>query len=281
MENPKQLLIFTDLDGTLLNQEDYSFDAVLPVLKKLRDLNIPVIPVTSKTRSEVEILRQQLQLCDPFIVENGSGIFIPVNDHRFLVSEAEVWGNYHLLRLGFTYEEARQKIKQVEQQLNQELKGFGDLSEAEIQALTGLPDSEVKLAKAREFTEPFVTPKNTAPESIEQAVFSLGDRVVVGDRFSHLIGGNAGKGKAVTLLVELYQNSGREIVTIGLGNSPNDLGMLEVVQHPIILPGKKGIHPGLAGRDWPVASAVAPEGWAQAVTTILSHFQVYDKSPQN
>jgi mannosyl-3-phosphoglycerate phosphatase len=149
------------------------------------------------------------------------------------------------------------------------LRGFGDLSAAEIGQLTGLSPEAVKRAKAREFTEPFIHPHRLSPEELEQAVERQGFQLVVGDRFSHLIGRGAGKGKAVQWLVRHYRlgESKEKLITVGLGNSPNDLEMLEAVDFPIIIPGKKGSHPGLMGRGWPVASAPGAQGWASAVAT--------------
>lgn len=264
------LLIFTDLDGTLLNSDDYGYDAALPVLKQLQDLKIPVIPVTSKTRSEVEVLREQIGLTDAFVVENGSAVFIPISEQNLASPQTENWGDYYLMQFGFNYTEARRGLQKVAGAFNQPLKGFGDLSEAEIHQLTGLHPEDAKRAKSREFTEPFVTPKNLTDRQIEQTVNQLGFQVVVGDRFSHLIGQKAGKGKAVQWLIQQYQNSQphAKIITVGLGNSPNDLPMLEVVEIPVIIPGKKGPHPGLENRGWEVATASGCRGWAKAVREI-------------
>ncbi|NEO25915.1 MAG: HAD hydrolase family protein, partial [Kamptonema sp. SIO4C4] len=96
----KQLLIFTDLDGTLLGSDDYRYEAAVPAIAQLQQRAIPLIPVTSKTRAEVEVLRHALHLTDPFIVENGSGIFIPVGDRHFTHEAEEHAQEYHLLRLG-------------------------------------------------------------------------------------------------------------------------------------------------------------------------------------
>ncbi|WP_413160723.1 HAD-IIB family hydrolase [Capilliphycus salinus ALCB114379] len=270
------LLIFTDLDGTLLNSDDYGYDAALPVLKQLQELKIPVIPVTSKTRSEVEVLREQIGLTDAFIVENGSAVFIPISEQNLASPQTENWGDYYLMQFGFNYTEARQGLQKVAEVLNQPLKGFGDLSEAEIHQLTGLHPEDVKRAKNREFTEPFVTPKNLTSVEIEQAVNPWGFQVVVGDRFSHLIGQKAGKGKAVQWLIEQYQNHqpDAKIITVGLGNSPNDLPMLEVVEIPIIIPGKQGPHPGLQNRGWEVAILSGCQGWANAVREISRRLDI-------
>ena len=264
-------LIFTDLDGTLLNQDDYRYDPVLPVLETLKAQGVPVVPVTSKTRREVEELCKAMDLREPFITENGSGVFIPLGDTRFTLSAAEPWEDYHLLKLGCTYAEARAGLKTLSQRLGEPLRGFGDLSVEEVQERTGLSQEEAELAKTRDFTEPFVTPSHIAPEAIKAAAQDAGFRVTVGDRFSHLISPNAGKGRAAKLLIEAYQSNypNETIQTIGLGNSPNDRDMLEVVDHPIIVPGKNGPHPGLTGQNWAVAPAPGSQGWAEAVQAIV------------
>jgi mannosyl-3-phosphoglycerate phosphatase len=267
------LIIFTDLDGTLLNQEDYDYKPALPMLEQLKQKGIPVIPVTSKTRAEVEGLRQEIGLTDPFIVENGSAVFIPKDECRFVVSEANPKGNYDLKLFGCTYAEAREGLKAVAGKIGESLRGFGDLSEAEIQSLTGLPLEEVKLAKTREFTEPFVTPRHLPMEKIEQAAANYDFRVLVGDRFSHLIGKNAGKGRAVKWLMETYQAITTEkVVTVGLGNSPNDLEMLETVDIPIVIASRQGVHPGLANKNWQIAPSPGSQGWAEALVDICERW---------
>lgn len=63
--------VFTDLDGTLLDHETYSWEAARPALERLELSGIPWILVTSKTRAEVELWRKQLGNRHPFIIENG------------------------------------------------------------------------------------------------------------------------------------------------------------------------------------------------------------------
>lgn len=263
------LLIFTDLDGTLLNQDDYRYEAAIPVLEKLKTRQIPVIPVTSKTRQEVETLRQEINLEDPFIVENGSAIFVPLDSQQFILDRQNKWEGYHLELLGYTYVQVREGLAAISKNIGEPLRGFGDLSELEIEQLTGLSSEAVKQAKAREFTEPFITPNRVSGEQLQQVVESSGFRVVVGDRFSHLIGSGAGKGKAVQWLKEHYASKDK-ITTIGLGNSPNDLDMLEAVDVAIVVPGNKGVHPGLMRRGWQVAPAPGSQGWASAIAAQLS-----------
>ncbi len=264
------MLIFTDLDGTLLNHDDYRFDAALPLLKQLKDQSIPVIPVTSKTRLEVEFLRQQVAPYDPFIVENGSGVFVATQDERFSCDNCATWGEFRLMRLGCSYLQARQGLEAIAQRLGTSLQGFADLSDQDIANLTGLSMEDVGKAKAREFSEPFLTPKHYSADELENAAQAEGFNIVVGDRFSHLIGKQAGKGHAVRSLLAAYRakHPDKEIITIGLGNSPNDRPMLETVDIPIIVPGKQGPHPGLASYGWQVAPAPGAAGWAEAMQVL-------------
>ncbi|NMF86102.1 HAD-IIB family hydrolase [Nodosilinea sp. P-1105] len=269
-------IVFTDLDGTLLNSETYAYEATLPMLAKLAAQGIPVVPVTSKTRAEVAQLRQDVGLTDPFIVENGSAIYIPLEQTSFTLppktEDADDIDGYRVLPLGCNYVTARAGLKAIAQSLGRPLKGFGDWSVDQVVQLTGLSTEAAKQAKAREFSEPFMTPKNVAADDLQQAVAAMGFRVVLGDRFSHLLGGGAGKGAAVHRLVNLYQAADNP-VTIGLGNSPNDLDMLTAVDHGIVLPGANGPHPDLAHRGWTIAPAPAPEGWALAVEAALAALQ--------
>ncbi|MEW8587337.1 MAG: HAD-IIB family hydrolase, partial [Candidatus Thiodiazotropha sp.] len=71
------LLIFTDLDGTLLDHHSYDHRDALPALERLRDLQVPVILVSSKTLDELTVVMKQLRLEGPIIGENGAVIIYP------------------------------------------------------------------------------------------------------------------------------------------------------------------------------------------------------------
>lgn len=70
-------VIFSDLDGTLLDSQAYSFQAAEPALLPLRKQGTPLVLCTSTTRAEVKVLRDRLHIRHPFTVENGGTIYIP------------------------------------------------------------------------------------------------------------------------------------------------------------------------------------------------------------
>lgn len=82
----KKIIIVTDLDGTLLDCSDYSFDKALPALQLIKEKNIQLIICSSKTRKEIEHYRKKLYNLHPFVSENGGGIFIPKGYFKFQLS---------------------------------------------------------------------------------------------------------------------------------------------------------------------------------------------------
>ncbi|MGB2926372.1 MAG: HAD-IIB family hydrolase [Limnothrix sp.] len=276
-------LCFTDLDGTLLNHNDYRYDAAIPTIKKLQNLGIPVMPTTSKTKAEVLELRSALGLQDPFIVENGSGIFLAAEETRFdfaplLDAESLTlteMDERQTVILGVTYEQARQGLRQLAEQLRTPLQGFGDLSLEALGDLTALPKKDLQQACDRQFSEPFVKP-DIAIKKMAAIAAKQNLQILEGNRFCHLLGAGAAKGRAVKLLTQAWQHTHPNTVikTIGLGDSPNDLSMLETVDFPIVIPGVNGCHPELMSYiekyGWQVAPDTGCKGWSIMVEKAIS-----------
>ena len=267
----KRLLIFTDLDGTLLDRHTYRWEPAQEVLEELKQREIPVIPVTSKTRAEVLALLSQMGLRVPFIVENGSGIFFPPDQELIPPSSEKRYAGLPLIQLGTTYAEAQRALKALEEELGLELKGLGEMSPEEIAALTGLPLESARRARERDFSEAFIAPPKHLRELLSRLASRRGFRLLEGDRLMHIVGCRAGKGRAIRVLKTLFLKqlqSDEEVLVIGLGNSPNDLELLQEADIGIIIPGEKGPHPALEGQGI-IAPAPGPEGWARAVRKLL------------
>ena len=71
MSKKFSLIIFTDLDGSLLHRDNFKFDEIKDYIKNLIDDGIIIIPNTSKTEKEVEEFIAELGSDLPFISENG------------------------------------------------------------------------------------------------------------------------------------------------------------------------------------------------------------------
>lgn len=179
MARPR-LILFSDLDGTLLDHDNYDWRAAQPALAKLRSSGIPLILNSSKTLPEIRALRQEMGNADPFIVENGAAVVIP--PHIFGNSEEDV------VNFGAT----RAQVLAVLERLRAEgarFRGFEDMSVEELAAEAGLDVAAAGLAKQRVGTEPLLW-QGTDEEraEFEAALAREGLRLVAGGRFLHAMG---------------------------------------------------------------------------------------------
>jgi mannosyl-3-phosphoglycerate phosphatase len=265
----KKIIVFSDLDGTLLDSRTYSFEPAWRALLLLKEKKIPLVICSSKTRAEIEHWRVLLDNHDPFISENGGGIFIPRGYFDFPLSGEEK-GDYTVIRLGEDYPRLRAAIKELREE-GFPVKGFGDMSPEEVSSLTGLSVEESRMAKERQFDETFIF-SGENQEALFKAIEERGFRHTRG-RFFHLMGASD-KGKAASILIGLYRKSFGPLSTIAIGDAPNDVPMLLAVDYPVLVASPFGTYdlridlPGLIKAPGP-----GPYGWRDAIIEIINkHF---------
>ena len=264
------LLVFTDLDGTLLEHETYSFEAAIPAINALKEKNIPLIFCTSKTRAEIEEIQFQLKNIHPFISENGGAIFIPKGyfSHKFHITREDA--NHLIIELGTPYTKLRVVFNQMCTHLPGKLRGFGDLTLKEVADLCGFSPSHAILAKKREYDEPFILEDKTAEGLLQEMASSSNLKINRGGRFYHLTGPND-KGRAVLLLKDIYKQQSARIKTVALGDSLNDLPMLKVSDYPILVKKPDGSYdPSIMLDNLILAPESGPTGWCEAMLNLLN-----------
>ncbi len=261
-------IVFTDLDGSLLDESDYSFDEARPALDLIRKQQVPLIFTTSKTRPEVEHLQAKIQIREPFIVENGAAIFFP-DDYRGLrIDTGFRQQPYTVIQLGATYGEIRRFIYSVRKKFK--IRGFGDLTVDDVANLTGLSSQEAACAKMREFTEPFLMEDVSAFSDLEKTAEAKGFKITRGGRFFHLIGIRQDKGAAARITAGIFsKNAGRRVVSIGLGDSANDIPMLQSVDVPVLIPRPDGLYFKVSLPNLRKASQPGSRGWNEIMLQLL------------
>ena len=132
MNKKLSVIIFTDLDGTLLNRDTFKFDEIKDYIKNLVSEGIIIIPNTSKTQVEIEDFNKKIDLCLPFISENGSAIFgldnLNKNFPESIVLSREKEITYKLFQKGVP-ENLRSKCKlisKMEKKTQREIFGLSD-----------------------------------------------------------------------------------------------------------------------------------------------------------
>ena len=266
-------LIFTDMDGTLLDHDTYSWQSAAAALNLCHSLNVPVIPCTSKTLAECLELQKNIQLPGPAIYENGSGSTLPKDQfpqqNRFI--EDSTCPDRWRVEFSMPYTELRKCLEQLKHQF--QFTGFGDMSVEHIQKHTGLSAHSAELARQRLHSEPMVW--NDAPERIDEfkkALSQFGLSLTQGGRFYHALQ-KVDKGQAMRWLAKQYQQIWScETRIIALGDGNNDLPMLEkadiavVIKNPYKAPLKLAANP----RQTQIFTDLpGPEGWNQAILQLL------------
>jgi len=265
-----KLVIFTDLDGTLLDQETYSFEPARPALQMIKQKGIPLVLLSSsKTRTEIELYRKELENAHPFVSENGGAVFVPKGYLSFSFPYDRVLGEYFVLELGTFYPIILEILDSIKKETGIPIKGFSDLTEEELSSISGLSLEEAEFAKKREYDEPFIIEGGEREiETVRRKIEGKGMNYVWGGKFHHILGKND-KGKAVEILKELYENEFFSISTVGIGDSLNDIPMLLAVDHPIFLKEKEGISPEIPLKNMLMVDGTGPQAWNEAILNIL------------
>ena len=253
MKNPMKLVVFSDLDGTLLDHDTYQWDAARPALDRLRANNIPVILASSKTASEIETLQEDMALTGyPAIVENGAGVIgLPNADNKE------------------TYPALRAALDQISGELRNCFVGFGDMSLTDVSALTGLSRHAAGLAKARGYSEPGIWSGDDNRR--DQFTAALADRGITAQQGGRFLTLSFGRTKADAMDIVIKAVSAK--MTLALGDAPNDIAMLQKADLGVIIANPH--RPALAtllgetnGRITRTRDA-GPIGWNVAVNAIL------------
>jgi mannosyl-3-phosphoglycerate phosphatase len=265
-------VIFTDLDGTLLDHDDYSFSAAKPMLAKLAGAQISVIPNTSKTRAEVELLRDKMGLSGPFIVENGAAIYLPNSFLPFAPDGMENVGDY----LRFAFAAPRQKWLNLLQSVDTQFKGlfrhFAAMTVEQVCEATGLSKTDAELAMQREFGEPIEWLGNEQQKEVFlQALINLGATPVEGGRFIHLKD-QCDKAHAMKwLMTQLKQQfAHHNWVSIALGDGQNDVAMLAAADYPVRITSPVNALPEFKTHKPIITSTfTGPAGWSECLESLL------------
>lgn len=271
------LMVFTDLDGTLLDHHDYSFTAAEPALARLRAADVPLILVSSKTFAELVGYQKVLGIHQPFIAENGGAIciprgYFPTDDD---LPALEPMDGYAVELLSPPYDELVARLAGVRREQGFRFRGFADMDDAEVAELTGLSLEAAGRARTRLCSEPILWQDSDEARTLfEDWLATQGLRALQGGRFLHVLG-QTDKGAAMSRLINRYLQAGFEPpYSIALGDSANDLDMLRCADQAVVV---SNPHGHAIERDTlPQAfftEGVGPVGWGQAVDSLLNHYE--------
>ena len=260
MINNSKIWIISDVDGTLMDH-CYDLSPAKDTIAWLQRLGIPVILCTSKTKSEVKIIRDDLNLKDPYIVENGGAIYGEYLD-----------GKEWKLILGKSYSVLEKILNNLSDDINFKLRPLNTLSDDEATNLTGLKGESLNLMRDRHWSMPFLNPPDTFDKNLKRLCEKYDVDIFRGNRMSHLLSKNSNKGIAIKKL--LNKNKNLNVNIIGLGDSPNDLPLLKNSNYKIVISGIKGTNQlllkELKGIEFCVSKKPHGYGWKDEVFKLVT-----------
>ncbi len=261
MRDGPDIVVFSDLDGTLLDHRTYLYDAAQPALTRLRDSGIPLVLVTSKTAAEVAPLRAHMGFAHcPAIVENGGGVLEP-----FVERPVEHRSHDRLL----------EDLASLPPELRGRFVGFSDMDAEDICRHTGLSLAAAQRAARRDFSEPGLWQGNTAGRrAFLQALAAKGMVAHQGGRFLTLSYGGD-KGTRMLEIASRYRHNG--LLTIALGDAPNDAAMIAAADYGVIVHNPEHAGPGPVEGEAEArvvrTGLAGPAGWNKAVIGLLDRLQ--------
>lgn len=224
--------------------------------------------MSSKTLAELDDYRQAMRLEHPVVAENGARTWVPggyfdesVGAEIDAVTRADLQAVYTSLKTAGSYN----------------CQAFFELGIEGISRETGLSKAQARRANERAASEPilWLDADARAVEFID-AVNQQGLRCVRGGRFLHLMA-NTGKEDAVRNLTAAYERQWNvaQVVTVSLGDGPNDLGMLAATDIGVIIPGRHRHSMDLTSDNRILRPVQAgPTGWNEAMLQILAELEI-------
>ena len=277
----RQVVVFTDLDGTLLDHDTYSHAAADDLIKELTKHNIPIIPNTSKTYAELLPLRDSLKLDGPFVVENGAAVYIPKYCFDSQPAETVIQGDFWVKEFVEPSKHWKNLISQLASSYAACFQLFSEMSIEDIIAITGLDSDSAMRAAERYYGEPVQWLGSEDDEiAFIKELRALGATVSKGGRFIH-VSGRCDKGQALTWLAKFYRSGGKQttkpLEVIALGDGNNDISMLLAATKAVVI--RPPVHSPLDLSQYMeikskttlsyTTKAVGPHGWVEGIQHYL------------
>tara|TARA_X000000950_G_scaffold289434_1_gene413418 strand:+ start:3833 stop:4648 length:816 start_codon:yes stop_codon:yes gene_type:complete len=250
-------LIFTDLDGTLMDDR-YDVKGACAALDEVARLGNVCFPTTSKTYAEMLALNNHRTFPSAAVFENGAGILWTSS------SEPDLFGR--------PAEEIYALLDQIRADYGYAFTSFSDMSVMDLMAMTGLDYDGAQRAKTRIGSEPLLwRDSEQAFTDFRELLSQIGLQAVQGGAFVSIMDTGCSKGAALEKIVSCYQHGGPAPGIMACGDAPNDLTMLTAADTAVIFPDRQGNYLSLDVAT-PVfhAPCAGHEAWLTAVHQALS-----------
>ncbi|HEX2121808.1 MAG TPA: hypothetical protein VHL59_09215 [Thermoanaerobaculia bacterium] len=258
-ETPPRIVVFTAVDGTLLDARTFDAGRSREAIRRLNAAGIPVVPVSVMTLDELVPIAAELGLQRAMVVEAGGAI--------------ARWsgGGWEVEPCGPPAETLLDVVRDIEERSGANLLVYSALPEPEGARVSGRSGAMLQASQRRRFSEPFVI-ETGAAEAVSRAAAEIGFSVRRGRRFLHLCR-QCDEGEA---FMRIRDELGAE-VTVAVGGAAVDAEFLTLADVAVIVPGPDGEPDAELRAQLPharIAPAPGPDGWAAAVDEAVESLAV-------
>ena len=266
MIKDKKIIIFTDLDGTLLDKNTFEFNVISEYFRELLSNGIIIIPNSSKTEAELIDFNRtyNFKLC--FISENGSSI------HGLNLINANL---PKIISIGRPADQIIEIYNlNTPPALKQKVIFISNLNTNEQEKIFGLPLQKIKLSMERKHSVP-IQFNGTEVEKNEfiKIMSNVGLSVQTGGRIMNICD-NTNKSKAMLKTIELIKKEiNYKIISIGVGDNQNDIEMLKKSDYACLVK-NDNFDTSLINIDNLIKSSKpSPMGWADVIKTAIQKIE--------
>ena len=269
------LIFFSDIDGTIINNNSFSYGNNVKIIKELLEAGHYVIFNSSKTFYEIDHILKSENLSIPFICETGGGVYCP---RGFCGDNLNKRSDYDIIFESAKTSDFHMKIKSILlEEFKNEVLFFDDMSLKMKEKFSGLSAKDLERASMRDFSIPFKWHAvNKKLNKLKSILHDFQLTVIKGGRFFHICS-NFDKYSAMQhILSFMNHNFPQETFkTVGIGDSSNDIEMLNKTDYKCIVQPINNISliEGLSNKKFILSTTHAPEGWQECIENVFNQIR--------
>ena len=266
------LIFFSDIDGTIINNNSFCYGNNIKIIKELLDAGHYVIFNSSKTFYEIEYILKKENLSIPFICETGGAAYCPKGFFRDNLNRR---GDYDIVFESAKTSDFYMDIKAILlEEFKDELLFFDDMSLKMKEKFSGLYEKDLERASKRDFSILFKWhADNKKLNKLKSILQDFNLTIIQGGRFFHICS-NFDKYSAMQhILSFITHNFPHQIFkTVGIGDSSNDIEMLNQTDYKCIVQSinNTSLIAGLSKKKFILSTTQAPEGWQECIENVFN-----------
>ena len=263
----KTIVIFTDLDETLLKENKYHYNILNSFIKKLLKFGFIIIPVTSKTYLEVIDTLTHIKYKLPFSVENGAAYYLPIKNTKDYIYK-KILNPYAVNKTII------RKIlnKNIFKNYLQNIKFIENLPSIDQKKITKLNNKQLENFNSRQYSLPvLLNGDKYFKKNFEASLLKYNLKVIFGGKLNNISGLHS-KLNSLNFFTNQYKKKLRtkKIITISLGDHQNDTEILNYSNYSGIIKNETYKVINLKKKNNIFRSFTsAPYGWVEVLKKII------------